>query len=587
MRKTMYYSAIIVLLALSTILFSCVPTKNEESSFERTSMEESSNEASKQDNLSDESMNSESEETTNHNEESKANDKMKKKYKSVILLGIDGGGAFYKTAYTPNIDRIFAEGATTYECLTANPTISAQCWGTMLTGVSPLKHKFTNDYIAANENKISDTYPTVFRLIKEAYSDAKLAAFCNWNPIYNGIIEHDLGVINKTGDDVQVKDYILDYLKTDIPTFMFVQFDSVDAAGHSSGYGSVAHLCALEQIDAYVGEIYELLESKGYLKDTLFLVTSDHGGFGNSHGGLTNDEKYVFFGAKGESINNNDNIVMQVSDIPSIITYALDCKTSESWESYIPQELFTDNMTPKKRIEYRSPVSENKSTPLINSEEYIGEFIDESKIKCMYTFDTDLKPYIGNIQATEKGKLYYTNGFNGKSCHVSGEGYIQLNGQIFAKDSFSIACWVKMPEIADIDPCIYSNKNWASGSNSGFVLSARKNDIKFNLGYNGSIRHDFTVSYPIDYEDNWFHTLLTVDRNSSKVKLYINFILVADEQLASDFDSVSFDTNMPFTIGQDGTGAFPHSLRSEIDDLIIFTEALNNEEIKALSEYYK
>ena len=57
-----------------------------------------------------------------------------RKYSHVIVVGIDGAGAFIKDAQTPNFDNIFKNGAVTYGALASNPTISAECWGSMLLG---------------------------------------------------------------------------------------------------------------------------------------------------------------------------------------------------------------------------------------------------------------------------------------------------------------------------------------------------------------------------------------------------------------------------------------------------------------------
>ena len=71
-------------------------------------------------------------------------------YKHVVIVGVDGAGRFFADADTPNIDRIFKNGACTFDMLTAEPTISAQCWGSMLLGVPPEVHKLTNGIVASS-----------------------------------------------------------------------------------------------------------------------------------------------------------------------------------------------------------------------------------------------------------------------------------------------------------------------------------------------------------------------------------------------------------------------------------------------------
>ena len=47
-------------------------------------------------------------------------------YKHVVIVGVDGAGTFFQNADTPNLDRIFENGAVSYTALTSNPSISAQ-----------------------------------------------------------------------------------------------------------------------------------------------------------------------------------------------------------------------------------------------------------------------------------------------------------------------------------------------------------------------------------------------------------------------------------------------------------------------------
>ena len=165
-----------------------------------------------------------------------------KTYEHVIVVGIDGAGAFIKDADTPNFDRIFARGAVTYRALASNPTISAECWGSMLLGVGPEVHKLKNEIVSNRPYPVDARFPTLFRRIRGAIPDAVLGSFCEWNSITYGIVEGDLGVHHATGKDVDLTRTICEFIEAQRPLFLFCQIDSVDGAGHRFGYGSEGHL---------------------------------------------------------------------------------------------------------------------------------------------------------------------------------------------------------------------------------------------------------------------------------------------------------------------------------------------------------
>ena len=288
-------------------------------------------------------------------------DMVKGAYKHVVVIGVDGAGAYFKKADTPNIDRIFENGAKTYKMLTANPTISAQCWGSLLHGVTPEYHGLTND-IAKNFKFPSDSeFLSFFKVIRDNDPDAVLASFCNWNPINNGIIEDDIGV-HKVGGlkDEALTAEICNYLAENTPTAMFVQFDETDAVGESKGFGTTDHLNQITIIDGYIGQIYQALENKGILDDTLFIVTSDHGGNGKSHGGSTDTEKYVMFAACGKTIEvggTPKNI--EIRDVAAIVLFALGYDCPNTWTARVPSNLFL-GVTAKTRPVYTTSDSETK-----------------------------------------------------------------------------------------------------------------------------------------------------------------------------------------------------------------------------------
>ena len=261
-------------------------------------------------------------------------------YKHVILVGIDGAGNFYRNASAPMIRRLMAEGAGTDLCLTSLPSISAECWGSMLLGVYPDVHKLTNGIVSSTPYTNTEL-PSVFTLIRKCHPDAKLASFCNWNPINFGIVD-DAATRQGTAHDEELTDMICDCIKADQPEFLFVQFDSVDHAGHAFGYGTEKHLDQIDICDGLTAKIYEAAKDAGILEDTLFLVTADHGGFDHGHGGTTDEEKLVFFAAVGKTVIKGARISMEVKDLPAIITHALGVPDGTTWQTKLPEGLFAE-----------------------------------------------------------------------------------------------------------------------------------------------------------------------------------------------------------------------------------------------------
>ncbi len=520
---------------------------------------------------------------------------VRKPFQSVVLIGVDGAGHEFSKSHTPKTWEIFyGKGATTSRALTANPTISAECWGTMLTGVSPFRHGFTNDSISSMPSETRADIPTVFSLIRQERKDATLVSYTNWSPINTGIIEDGIGIEKSGGNDAALRDQAVAYItEKGLPTFMFVAFDDVDHQMHETGFGSAQYYQKLKEADGYIGEIYEAIKAKGLLEETLFLVTADHGGTGTSHGGLTDSEKYVFFGAVGATVNATSTLEVRVIDTPIIVTYGLGIEArGPLWECYLPQGMFTDCMTPEKLPYEDIPKEGVTPTPDKDGADGIGKYLDSSKIKGMLTFDGDLKSAVGSLSAKNSGTLTYEDGIHGQAVHVSSKGFVRCPNLQFGTDSFSIALWVKLektiPNGAPDDPAIYSNKNWQSGANAGFILSARADDLKFNAGNNGG-RTDHVYNYPDSYEEEWFHTLLVVDRAKSTVSLYINFKLVSTEAIADSFTpSDSFDgmKGQSFNLGNDGTGNLQYRLDAKLDDLILYGDAMTAEQVTKLADYY-
>lgn len=303
---------------------------------------------------------------------------MSRKYSHVIVVGVDGAGAWFMDADTPNFDRIFSEGTVTFKALSSKPTISAECWGSMLIGVGPEVHKLTNKKVSLLPYPILSEHPTVFRRIRKAYPKAKLGSYCDWKPITKGIVEKFIGVSHYSARDKKLTPVICDYINKKKPDFLFIHFDSTDSAGHENGYGTEKHLKAISEVDKLIGDVYSATEKAGIADDTLFMVITDHGGTiddngRGSHGGWTDREKYVTFAAVGKGVHKGEPSIMNIRDLAAIVLYAFGIEAppfnENGWTSQIPQGIFDDIKTPEyKDISHLTGAAEKISKAQHTSE---------------------------------------------------------------------------------------------------------------------------------------------------------------------------------------------------------------------------
>ncbi len=479
---------------------------------------------------------------------------MERKYKRVIIIGADGCGAFFKQADTPNMDRIFAAGAATYNAVTSYPSISAECWGSMLHGVRPEFHGLTNTTAGTGTFDMESQYPSVFRLIREHYPEAKLASFCCWKTINKGIIEDEIGVHKfSAGHDDVVKDNVVAYINENDFDFIFVQFDSTDNAGHKFGYGSQGHLDQINVIDSYIGEIYNAICNNKMIDDTLFIVTTDHGGLPiQVHGGDSDEEMLIFIGVAGSGvikgeIENDGGI--SVRDISAIVLYALGIDIPDNMEAVVPQILFT-GYWPKPSIKRKEiPVKKEYNRPLFETNEFIKSAINSGKVRSILKFDGSISDELANCAPKAIGKISFVNTEKGKAVDLS-EGYISLGLYKVGMDNFSISFWIKLLN-DKTDAVLVSNRDAAQNACPGFSYITTGDGIQFHAG-NGNIETACmnTFKYNELNDDGWRHITLSLNHRAQNVVVYCDFVKTEDQLFDSTLERTKFDS-LELSIGRD------------------------------------
>ena len=271
-------------------------------------------------------------------------------YEHVFIIGVDGGGAAFSLTDTPNFDSIFGRFAYTHSAATEYETISAQNWGSILTGVDYTVHGFTNSSIGAAERDSQTGANTLFYYARQAFPNAVLTSFVDWQPINYGLIENDLDVqkYSYPNDDPGLTEAMEAYFaEGNAPLLTFVQLDNPDHAAHSCGGFSEQYYAAVRDADAQIGRIYNAISAAGLMEKGLFIVVADHGETAGGHGGHTPEESSAVLAAVGRTVNETQLENVRNRDVAAIALYALGIAPPEDMTAALPAALFGEARSPE------------------------------------------------------------------------------------------------------------------------------------------------------------------------------------------------------------------------------------------------
>jgi len=262
--------------------------------------------------------------------------------KRVLFIGIDGVRADALTAamergMAPQM-KMLSEGENgliSLKCYaggeigtpTHQRTVSGPGWTSILTGVWVNQHGVKDNLFLGGRFR---TYAHFMRRIKEANPQSFCASFADWSPIHDSIADGSregdkefLDVkftcapdakrhfIDNPEKDIEVRDAALKTLREQNPDAMFVYFGQVDEFGHgavdsraSFSPDSMLYLNAISHVDSHVGELVRAMRARPRFaeEEWLVLITTDHGGRGNSHGGDSDVERNIWLIANGAAL---------------------------------------------------------------------------------------------------------------------------------------------------------------------------------------------------------------------------------------------------------------------------------------------
>jgi len=284
--------------------------------------------------------------------------------KRVLFIGIDGCRADAVTAamergLAPQLKMLCEgdNGLLTLKCYaggelgtpTHQRTVSGPGWTSLLTGVWVDRHRVKDNQFLGGRFQ---TYAHFMRRIKEVQPRSFCASFVDWPPIHDSIADASrvgdnefLDVkftrapdakrhfIDNPEKDIEVRDAALKTLREHDPDAMFVYFGSVDEFGHgaidergSFSPENIIYLNAISHVDSHVGELVRAMRARPKFaeEDWLVLITTDHGGRGNAHGGDSDVERNIWLIANGPRLPRErllEEPVPQTALVPMIYAH--------------------------------------------------------------------------------------------------------------------------------------------------------------------------------------------------------------------------------------------------------------------------
>lgn len=256
--------------------------------------------------------------------------------KKVVFVVLDGiPSQDLERVATPNMDHIASQGgyARAYTGgevggASESPTISAVGYNTLLTGTWAHKHQvWDNDIESPNYQ-----YWTIFRYLREARPDAKLAIFSTWQDnrtklLGENLLQTNFLRLNQSLDgleldtlryphdpehhyisqiDQKVAEEAATFLATQGPDLTWVYLQYTDDMGHRHGRSTQLD-AAIQKADAQVGLIWQAIQQRQQKgEDWQLWVTTDHGRKepdGKDHGGQSHAERGIWISTNAQGLN--------------------------------------------------------------------------------------------------------------------------------------------------------------------------------------------------------------------------------------------------------------------------------------------
>ena len=257
----------------------------------------------------------------------------------VVIISIDGGKpAVIAQSHMPVLQKLVAEGAVTWKARTIFPSITLPSHTSMLTGVGPEKHKIGWNTWEPELGVVR--VPTIFLAAKQArLTTAMFVGKIKFlHLVQPGAVDEfdfsaarsvdvtklDANERNQINESTVLATYVAadaaHYLIEKKPNLCFIHFTDTDNAGHEYGWGSAEQIKAFGDVDDALGTVMQALTEAGIARQTVVIVTADHGGHKETHGLNIPDDMEIPWIAWGQGVKRHFTITAPVNTCDTAAT---------------------------------------------------------------------------------------------------------------------------------------------------------------------------------------------------------------------------------------------------------------------------
>jgi predicted AlkP superfamily pyrophosphatase or phosphodiesterase len=252
----------------------------------------------------------------------------------IVFIGLDGfGSAYIPKANMPTVKQMIAEGSSNINMRNILPSISWPNWSSLFRGTPPQNQTVTN-------------FPSIFTLIKHSntieqtdngissffYQWEELDKICSSDEAEKFVIESSYESLSK----------IATYIIENKPILTVIVFEEPDTTGHKKAWGSKAYYNKLQILDDFIAIIIQAVKEAGIYSNTVFMLSSDHGGYFYSHWLSVSRNRKIPFIVFGRGIKKGYIVSSStaICDIAPTMALSLGLEIPPEWTGTALTEIF-------------------------------------------------------------------------------------------------------------------------------------------------------------------------------------------------------------------------------------------------------